>query len=242
MLDFRLAPHGKVIRMTMDAILRFDKVTKIYAQPGVPDFCALRDVTFEVPAGDRIAITGRSGSGKSTFLHLAAGIDRPTSGEVTVAGRALSSLSDRELTLHRRRHVGLVFQFFYLLPHMTVLENVLLPSMIASDPMGPSRRRALDLLDKVGLADRAGQGSHRLSGGEMQRVAICRALMRRASLLLADEPTGNLDDETSQTVMSLLLRLSAEEKTSLIYVTHSDELAAMGDAAWRLHSGVLEPS
>ncbi len=221
-------------------ILVFDDVSKVYARDGASTLHALHNVSVTVPAGATVSITGRSGSGKSTFLHLAAGIDRPTTGRITARGRDLSLLSDRDLTLHRRDTVGLVFQFFYLLPHLTVKENVLLPAMIAGDVSAGMAARAVDLLSRVGLADRAGSPVQKLSGGEMQRVAICRALLRRAPLLLADEPTGNLDDESSRTVMDLLLRLSREEGSTLIYVTHSLELAALAELSWRIHSGILE--
>jgi len=222
------------------SVLSFDNVTKVYSRTGGALLHALRDVTVEVPGGATVSITGRSGSGKSTFLHLAAGIDRPTAGRIVVGGRDLSLLSDRELTLHRRSMIGLVFQFFYLLPHLSVKENVLLPAMIAGDASAGASTRAMDLLDRVSLAHRAADPVQKLSGGEMQRVAICRALLRRAPLLLADEPTGNLDDESSRAVMELLLRLSIEEGSTLIYVTHSPELAALAGSTWRIHSGILE--
>jgi ABC-type lipoprotein export system ATPase subunit len=189
-----------------------------------------------------VAITGRSGSGKSTLLHLAAGIDVPSRGSVSFLGRNLAELSERERTLQRRETIGLVFQFFHLLPHLTVRENVVLPGWIAGDPERASDERAHDLLDRVGLRDRAGDLADKLSGGEMQRVAICRALLRRPRLMLADEPTGNLDDENAVTVMGLLIRLVEEEQGTLLYVTHSLELAGLADETWRLHSGILEPS
>lgn len=225
----------------MDApALSYRNVTKVYPLGGREPLHALRGVSVEIAPGTRVAITGRSGSGKSTFLHLAAGIDRPTEGEVSVGGRDLSRMTDRELSLHRRRNVGLVFQFFHLLSHLSVLENVTVPSLIAGDPPRIFEPRGRELLDRVGLADRWRDPVGRLSGGEMQRVAICRALIRGATLLLADELTGNLDDENGRIVMDLLLRLTAEEKATLVYVTHSRELAGLADAAWRLHSGILE--
>jgi ABC-type lipoprotein export system ATPase subunit len=220
--------------------LAFRGVSKAYDQAGGGTFHALRDVTVEVPRGRTVAIVGRSGSGKSTFLHLAAGIDLPTRGTIAVLGRDLSRLTERELTLHRRDAVGLVFQFFHLLPHLTVRENAELPAWIAGDPPGAFEARALELLERVGLRDRADDPVQKLSGGEMQRVAICRALLRRPRLLLADEPTGSLDDENGRLVMDLLLKLVAEERSTLIYVTHSADLAAQADATWRLHSGILE--
>jgi ABC-type lipoprotein export system ATPase subunit len=201
---------------------------------------ALREVSFELAAGRRVAIVGRSGSGKSTLLHLAAGVDLPTSGEVAVGGRNLGSLSDGARTRLRRDEIGLVFQFFHLLPHLSVADNVALPELIAGRRPAVFVPRVRQLLGRVGLADRSGDSVERLSGGEMQRVAICRALLRRPRLLLADEPTGNLDDESGRAVMDLMLELSAEEGSTLLVVTHSRELAALADETWHLSSGVLE--
>jgi putative ABC transport system ATP-binding protein len=224
----------------MDPTLAFRDVAKTYRLDGGAALQALRGVSAEVPPGRAISVIGRSGSGKSTLLHLAAGIDEPTAGEVALLGRGLGSLPDRERTLLRRKAVGLVFQFFHLLPHLTVLDNVLLPALIAGEQMEARRPRAEELLARVGLAARAGDPVQGLSGGEMQRVAICRALLRRPPLLLADEPTGNLDEENGLRVMELLLRLAREEGSALLYVTHSRELAAMADETWLLHSGILE--
>jgi ABC-type lipoprotein export system ATPase subunit len=220
--------------------LSFEDVWKSYPQLDGPERHALRGVTARVEPGLRVAIVGRSGSGKSTFLHLAAGIDEPSRGEVSVLGSRLRALDDRERTLQRRENIGLVFQFFHLLPHLDVTDNVMLPAMIAGDPRRDCEARARELLERVGLADRAGETVEKLSGGEMQRVAICRAMLRRPSLLLADEPTGNLDDATGRRVMDLMLRLVEDEGSTLIYVTHSADLAALADRTWRLHSGVLE--
>jgi ABC-type lipoprotein export system ATPase subunit len=226
--------------MNEPAVLGFHRVSKTYRQASGAVLHALRGVSIDVPAGKKVAITGRSGSGKSTFLHLAAGIDVPTEGEISFLGRNVAELSERERTLERREHIGLVFQFFYLVPHLTVWENVVLPGWIAGDPRDEAGDRARDLLARVDLADRAQETTQKLSGGEMQRVAICRALLRRPKLLLADEPTGNLDDENSVKVMELLVRLVEQENSTLIYVTHSLELASLADQTWRLHSGILE--
>ncbi|MFQ5790442.1 MAG: ABC transporter ATP-binding protein [Acidobacteriota bacterium] len=223
-------------------ILSFRDVSKVYLQAsGVPSY-ALRDVNIDVAAATQVALVGRSGSGKSTFLHLAAGIDTPTRGEILFLGRDLAELSERARTLERREKIGLVFQFFHLLPHLTVWENVVLPGWIAGEREEQYEARARELLERVELLHRSGDAAQRLSGGELQRVAICRALLRRPKLLLADEPTGNLDDESSRNVMDLLVRLVHEEQSTLIYVTHSQELAALADQKWRLHSGVLEAS
>jgi ABC-type lipoprotein export system ATPase subunit len=223
----------------MTPALAFRGVSKVYDMAGGPRL-ALRDVSFDLPAGRRVAIVGRSGSGKSTLLHLAAGIDVPTAGDVLVEGQRLGALSDRARTRLRRDRIGLVFQFFHLLPHLSVYDNVALPQLIAGGRPAAFDARVRALLDRVGLGDRAGDPVQKLSGGEMQRIAICRALVRRPRLLLADEPTGNLDDTSSRVVMDLILELAAEEGHTLVYVTHSRELAALADETWRLSSGVLD--
>ncbi len=221
-------------------VLRLRMVTKSYPDSRGPDRLVLSDVSLDVPGGRSLAVIGRSGSGKSTLLHLAAGIDLPSEGQVEVDGRDLSTLGDGERARFRRETVGLVFQFFHLLPHLSVQDNVALPAMIAGKPWSSVTPRVTELLERVGLADRAHDSTQKLSGGEMQRVAICRALLLRPKLLLADEPTGNLDDANGRAVMDLLLSLSRDEGHALIYVTHSTELAALADEVWRLHDGRLE--
>lgn len=224
----------------MRPALAFDRVSRVYDTFGSSSRFALRKVSFAVPEGRKVAVVGRSGSGKSTLLHLAAGIDVPTEGEVRVLGRNLGELSEETRTLLRRDEMGLVFQFFYLMPHLSVRDNVALPALIAGERPVDYGPRVHELLERVGLADRAEDRVEKLSGGEMQRVAICRALLRRPRLLLADEPTGNLDDENGQMVMDLMLALASEEGTTLLYVTHSPEFAALADEIWELHSGVLK--
>jgi len=200
-------------------ILAFRGVSRDYRSAGGAVLRALRGATGELGAGEVVAVTGRSGSGKSTLLHLAAGIDTPTSGEVILLGRPLAALSDGERTRLRRDHVGLVFQFFHLLPHLSALENVLVPALVAGDPADAAEERARDLLARVGL---------------------CRAILRRPRLLLADEPTGNLDEETGRAVLELMLALARGEGSAVLFVTHSAELARVADAVWTMHSGVLE--
>ncbi len=223
-----------------EPVLAFRGVSREYRSAGGAVLRALRDASGEVAAGEVVAVTGRSGSGKSTLIHLAAGIDAPSRGEVVLLGRALSALSDAERTRLRRDHVGLVFQFFHLQPHLSALENVLVPALVAGDPPAPAEGRARALLERVALAVRADEPVQKLSGGEMQRVALCRALLRRPRLLLADEPTGNLDEESGRAVLDLLLELARDEGSAVLYVTHSADLAAAADAVWTLHSGVLE--
>jgi ABC-type lipoprotein export system ATPase subunit len=214
-------------------------VSKAYAAAGEARR-ALSHVSFEVPTGRRVAVVGRSGSGKSTLLHLAAGIDLPTAGQVLVDGADLATLTDAARTRLRRDRIGLVFQFFHLLPHLSVFDNVALPEWIAGGRPAGIDARVRELLARVGLGERAADPVDTLSGGEMQRVAICRALVRRPRLLLADEPTGNLDDASGRSVMALMLELAAEQGHTLVYVTHSRELALLADETWRLASGVLE--
>jgi len=223
----------------MACSLMFENVSKVYETLGNNAKYALKEVSFQVPQGRTVAVIGRSGSGKSTLLHIAAGIDVPSSGVVRVHDRDLNALSEGDRTRMRRDDVGLIFQFFHLLPHLSVYDNVVLPALISGDKMGDVKPRGMDLLDRVGLADRARDPVQKLSGGEMQRVAICRALLRKPRLLLADEPTGNLDDENGQRVMDLLLSLAADEGTTLLYVTHSREFARLANEVWEIHSGEL---
>jgi putative ABC transport system ATP-binding protein len=221
-----------------EPVLSFQDVSKSYGGSEQAGRRVLSHVSFQVSAGRVVALIGRSGSGKSTFLHLAAGIEVPSSGAVLLEGTDLTSLSETERTRRRRDRIGLVFQFFHLLPHLTVAENVALPEWIAGG--SGYDQRVGDLLRTVGLADRAGDLIGKLSGGEMQRVAICRAILRSPRLLLADEPTGNLDDAAGHVVMELLVRLTARERGTLIYATHSRELAALAHETWRIHDGTVE--
>ncbi len=222
--------------------LVLDGVSRSFGDSAEERRVVLRDASLAVPAGDVVAIVGRSGSGKSTLLHIAAGVEQPSAGRVLVCGRDLGALRDRERTLLRRDRIGLVFQFFHLLPHLSLRDNVALPDLIAGTPPRRWKARAAELLGRVGLADRADEPVQRLSGGEMQRVAVCRALLRRPALLLADEPTGNLDDASGRVVMDLMLRLSREEGSAVVFVTHSREIAAQARRQLRLHDGALEPA
>jgi predicted ABC-type transport system involved in lysophospholipase L1 biosynthesis ATPase subunit len=223
----------------MEPVLELHDVVRTFEAPGSAPRRVLRGASLSLAPGSAVAVVGRSGTGKSTLLHLAAGIDQPDSGEVRLLGRALAGISDRERTLARREHVGVVFQFFHLLGHLPVLENVLVPAMVAGDAPGPAEARARALLERVGLAGREGEAVARLSGGELQRVALCRALLRRPRLLLADEPTGNLDEATGERVMTLLVELARAEGSGLLLVTHSAELADRADRVLRLHDGRL---
>ena len=224
----------------MPPTLAFLEVSRTFRTPGGAPREVLRGVSAEVAPGEVVAVTGRSGSGKSTLLHLAAGIDEPDAGSVSLMGHPLADLSDRARTLLRRDHVGVVFQFFHLLGHLTALENVLVPALVAGDPPPAAEARARGLLARAGLEGREEDAVARLSGGEMQRVALCRALLRRPALLLADEPTGNLDDAAGEQVAALLFGLAREEGSALLVVTHSADLAARADRTWHLHAGRLE--
>jgi len=219
----------------MTALVRLDRVTKDYSE-GRELRHVLKEASLEVREGELVAIRGRSGSGKSTVLNLVAGIDAPSSGEVYIAGTPLSRLGARERTLLRRDQMGFVFQFFNLIPTLSVLENVRLPAELAGQDASP---RALELLERVGLADRAASFPDRLSGGEQQRVAIARALVRDPRLVLADEPTGNLDDATGAAVMGLLDALTRRAGKTLLLATHSRELAALADRAVAIEDGRL---
>jgi putative ABC transport system ATP-binding protein len=220
-------------------VLQFQDVSKVYAA-GLAARTALLGVSFGLEPGEVIALVGRSGSGKSTLLHLAAGIDTPSSGRVFLDGEDLTASGDTKRTLLRRERVGIVFQFFHLLPHLSVEENVSLPEWIAGGGSGPVRERVMELLERVGLSDRAPDPVERLSGGEMQRVAICRALLRRPRLLLADEPTGNLDEDSGRVVLDLLFGLAKETGSALLIATHSLDIASRAHRVWRLRDGVLE--
>ncbi len=196
----------------------------------------LRGVNAEFARGQWVALAGRSGSGKSTLLNLISGIDLPTAGQVLVDGVDIGGLSERERTLFRRKNIGFIYQFFNLIPTLTVLENVLLPLQLNGHR---ESTRALALLDEVGLADRAKAYPDRLSGGEQQRVAIARALVHDPLLILADEPTGNLDAQTGRQIMQLLDRLVRRARKTLILVTHSREVAGFADRLLTLEGGRL---
>ncbi len=193
-----------------------------------------------VRAGERVAILGPSGSGKSTLLNLVSGIDLPDEGTVRIGGTDLTALSEHERTLFRRHHVGFVFQFYNLLPTLTVLENLLLPVELKGAVEPRDEARARELLERVGLADRSDAFPDRLSGGEQQRVAVARALVHEPTLVLADEPTGNLDEDTGQRVADLLDELVRAHGRTLVVVTHSRELAARMDRVLRMSHGRLE--
>lgn len=203
---------------------------------------ALDGVSLELGAGEALAVVGRSGSGKSTLLHLLGGLERATAGQATVNGHALHTLRGDRLARFRLETVGFIFQSFHLIPHMSVLENVVLPLRLADAGTRTRRKRALELLERVGLTDRAGHLPSQLSGGERQRVAVARALVNGPRLLLADEPTGNLDTTTSNEVMALISEERRHAGASLVLVTHEHELASThADRMVELRDGRVVP-
>jgi putative ABC transport system ATP-binding protein len=211
---------------------------KTFESEGAP-VRALRGVDFSVAVGEFVAVMGPSGCGKSTLLNIIAGLDSPTDGDVRLAGEDLVGKSEDELAILRRRHIGIVFQFFNLLEGMSALENVTLPAVIAGAPRKRAETRARDLLDLLGLADKAKDAPGVLSGGQRQRLAIARALANEPTLLLADEPTGALDSEGGHEVLELFRRLHAGGQTILM-VTHDDDVAAAADRIVRMRDGRIE--
>jgi putative ABC transport system ATP-binding protein len=216
-------------------------VTRVYQLDGV-GVPALRGVTLTVRAGDYLAIVGPSGSGKSTLMHLLGGLDRPSSGQLLIGGRDVSRLTAPELAALRNRTIGFVFQSFHLLPRTSAVDNVALPLVYAGVRAGERRRRAAEMLDRVGLGHRLRHRPNQLSGGEQQRVAIARALIGGPSLLLADEPTGNLDSATGAEVLALLESLNAESGVAVVLVTHDHEVAARARREIRMRDGVIVSS
>jgi putative ABC transport system ATP-binding protein len=229
---------GKTTDVGQDNFIRLEDLSKSY-QEGEHTRVVLRDVNATFAKGEFVAILGKSGTGKSTLLNLISGIDRADSGAIWLDGQNLTALDERQRTLFRRHSIGFVFQFFNLIPTLTVWENVVLPLELKSVTVEEVHRRAESLLDAVGLLDRRESFPDRLSGGEQQRVAIARALVHDPLLVLADEPTGNIDGETGQQVLALLDRLTRQAGKNLILVTHSAEGAAYADRILHLRDGQL---
>lgn len=219
-------------------MIKLQQVTKTYSTPA-GDYAALRQVDLEIAGGEFVAIAGKSGSGKSTLLNMMGGIDHPSSGSVAINGTAIQELGENELAKWRGRNVGFVFQFFQLLPTLTIAENVMLPmDFCRTFPVKERRTRALDLLARVGVARQADKLPSALSGGEQQRAALARALANGPTIVLADEPTGNLDSSTSAEVLALFREL-ASAGTTVVIATHERDIAGVVDRRIEVADGVL---
>lgn len=217
-----------------------EHVRKEFPTRGEP-LVILKDASLKLAAGENAAILGPSGSGKSTLLHIIGGLDKPTSGNVTLAGENPAQLNEQQLAHFRNRHIGFVFQDHYLLPQLSVLENVLVPALAEGSPSEATVQRAKRLLESVGLGQRLDHRPAELSGGERQRAGVARALLLKPVLLLADEPTGNLDRTNATSIGRLLIDLQKQEQTMLLIVTHSSELAALVQRRYELDDGRLKP-
>jgi len=219
-------------------LIRLENLSKVYGTRANP-IVALRETNLTIQTGELIALYGRSGSGKSTLLNLISGIDYPTAGKIFVDALEITAMNETRLTLFRRDTIGFVFQFFNLLPTLTVLENVLLPGQLSQHSAPALRERGMNLLAQLGIAERWQAWPDQLSGGQQQRVAIARALINDPKLLLADEPTGNLDSETGLHILEILKTLSKEQNKTILLATHSLEAARFADRVFQIKDGAL---
>ena len=220
-------------------IITLKALTKVYEQ-GSRRRAVLDDVNLYIYSGEFFVLLGKSGSGKSTLLNLISGIDEADAGSVMIADTELTNLSEKQRTLFRRDHIGIVFQFFNLVPTLTVMENITLPRELSGANQAETEKRARKLLERVDLADRADSFPDKLSGGEQQRIAIARALIHEPDIVLADEPTGNLDEDSGRSVLALLLELTRSAGKTLIMATHNPEVVPIADRVCRIHDGHLE--
>jgi len=221
------------------AVLEANKLSKRFPVAGRVDVEVFRDLTFDLRAGEIVALIGPSGSGKSTLLHLLGTLDKPSAGDVTIEGKNVAAMKDIELSAFRNRRIGFIFQFHHLLPEFTALENVAMPAMIAGQPFEEARDRAAELLGDAGLAERLDHRPSMLSGGESQRVAVARAFMMSPAIILADEPTGNLDTRNSDILFNLITNLSRKHNQTFLIATHNLDLARQADRIIHLESGKL---
>lgn len=226
--------------MTENIILHADNLTKIYHEGG-QDLLILDGLNFQAHERESIAIVGASGAGKSTLLHLLGGLDAPTSGSVMLCGKPFSSAKSHVRTSMRNQHLGFIYQFHHLLPEFTALENAIMPLLIRNTARKQAEEKGKTLLDKVGLGGRFDHKPSQLSGGERQRVAIVRAMISEPACILADEPTGNLDESTASATLELLFALQSTVKTALIVVTHDQAIAQRMQSAYRLADKTLHP-
>ena len=217
-------------------ILEIRNLCKVYGK-GETEVHALRNVSFDIDQGEFVAIVGPSGSGKSTLMHILGGVDVPTSGTVNISGTDISGLDETRLAIFRRRHIGLIYQFYNLIPILNVEENMTLPILL--DKKKPDRKLLLELVDKLGLSDRLKHLPNQLSGGQQQRVSIGRALMNHPSLLLADEPTGNLDSKNSKEIIALLRKFNKEYNQTVIIITHDERIALSADRVITIEDGQI---
>ncbi|MCU0511702.1 MAG: ABC transporter ATP-binding protein [Anaerolineae bacterium] len=222
----------------MSPLVRIDQLSKTYTEGGRTRK-VLDNVSLTIERGEFFVLLGKSGSGKSTLLNLLSAIDTADSGSITIGDTRLTALSEQQQTLFRRHQIGIVFQFFNLIPTLTVLENITLPQELGGTPRRHAEDKARALLERVGLANRADTFPDKLSGGEQQRVAIARALAHEPLLVLADEPTGNLDEDTGHTILRLLLELTRDAGKTLLMATHNPEIVPLADRVARLHDGQL---
>jgi lipoprotein-releasing system ATP-binding protein len=222
-----------------NSALTLTGITKIYQQ-GESSLTVLNNLNIEVKAGEVVALVGQSGAGKTTLLQIAGLLDNPTSGEVKINSEDLSAADDKKRTLARQKNIGFIYQFHHLLPEFTALENVVLPQMIAGSPRKSAEEKAASLLGLLGLSDRLHHRPAKLSGGEQQRVAVARAMANNPTLVLADEPTGNLDPSTAENVFSMFMKLAKNSMQSALVATHNIELAKRMDRIVHLEGGVLK--
>jgi lipoprotein-releasing system ATP-binding protein len=227
------------MELSGNSVLTGSMLTKTY-QEGKLKTSVLHGVDIDIYPGEKIAILGSSGSGKSTLLHLLGGLDKPTSGEVQLLGKPFYNLSANQRAVMRNQHLGFIYQFHHLLPEFTALENVSMPLFMQKMPLKLVKEKAAEILDQVGLSHRIKHKPSELSGGERQRVAIARALVNNPKCVLADEPTGNLDEENADKVYALMCELSTKLQTSFVVVTHNKKMAQQLDRVYTLHNGLIQ--